>query len=234
MKRRATEALDILRQHDGQKVRAYGKNFKSLVGAGSWEIVGFHYGSQRCGCCGRPITRVLELKNQAHEAISKADPSYAFTEVVGIGMTCGPRVFIESCAGFYEDPNREWERQWQVWKGYVDYVILCSQGKDLWAALPEELRLVVDAYLEEGYKSADHSGPWWILRDAKKRYLKTRRAKTNELPDLRVLWYSARQVIYGAKRLKLIPQAWELLQDMKLDKHGEEMARTQTSESGGQ
>jgi hypothetical protein len=226
--KRATTALDALQQHDGQKVRAYGKNFKSLVGAGSWEISGFHYGHSRCACCGRPISRVLHLKNQAHDAISKADPNYLFTEEVDIGIVCGPRVFIESCAGFYDDPNREWERQWRVWKGYVDYVILCVQNKDLWDALPTDLRTPVDQYLEEGYKSADHSGPWWILRDAKRRYLRTKRAKTGELPDLRALYYNARGVVYGAKRLQLIPLQWELTNELKLNTHEEVGGTTQS------
>lgn len=215
-----TNKIDVLRDHSGETRRKYGKNFKSLVGAGSWVIDGFHYGSDRCGCCGRPISRILRLRNESHEAVCKTE-SYQFNEIVNIGIVCGPRVFIESCIGFYEDPTREWERQWKAWKGYVEYVILGAKTKELWDLVPTELRSPVDEYLERTYIEEKHTGTWWILRDAKKSYMQMceRVLKQKETPNARTFNYSCSRVVYAAKRLNLIPMNWELTEDFKIDKH---------------
>lgn len=215
MKIRTYETLDALKQ-PAIKSR-FGKNFESLVGAGSWVISGFRYGKSRCGCCGRPICRILVLKNQSHDAVSKDNPRYLFKEEVDVGLICGPRVFTESCVGFYEDPTREWERQWRAWKDYINYVILCVQAKDLWEKFPEELRVIVDKFLEDGYKQKEHSGSWWLLRDAKKRFLNTKRL--GEFSQVRAMWWASQSLIYGIKKLGLVPQTWELTPDMTLYKN---------------
>lgn len=194
------------------------KNQKSvLVPAGRWVITGFTYGRSRCTCCGRPIVHVLHLKNLDHNEKLKVDPTYAHSEVIDIGRTCGPQVFKESTIGFYEDPSREWNRQYLAFKDYISFVIICAKSLEFWkSSIPDEIRVKVDQYLEQGQPETEHSGGWWSLRDAKKSYLMT---PFNERTNIRILWNKSRSLVYSAKRLKLIPMSWELAQDMRLIKH---------------
>ena len=184
-------------------VKGHGKNFQPLIAAGSWTISGFHYGKSKCACCGRPITRVLHLKNESH------DISSAFPETIEIGMTCGPKVFMESCVGFYSDPAREWERQHKAWKDYINYVIICVKHEKLWLTVPEDLRGPIDHFLAEGYKTQEHSGGWWMVKDAKKAFLRSQK-NPDVIPHPRVLFASSRGLVYTAKRQNLIPLHWEL------------------------
>ena len=211
MKRATTQADVIERASDDKHFKAYGKNFKPLIAAGSWVISGFYYGSSKCGCCGRPIRHVLQLKNESH------DVSKAFPEVIDIGIVCGPKVFLESCVGFYTDPEREWERQHRAWKDYINYVVLCVKNQDIWQRVPEEIRGAVDKYLEEGYKAAQHTGPWTLLKDAKKKYLKLHRTP-GLMPIPWVMYSKTRTLIYAAKRLQLIPLGWRIDEQMNLIK----------------
>lgn len=205
---RTTQQSDVIEQAArGQHVKAYGRNFKPLVAAGSWQISGFHYGKSKCACCGRPILHVLHLKNESH------DVSGEFPETIEIGIVCGPKVFTESCVGFYDDPSREWERQHRAWKDYINYVILCVKNEDLWAKVPAELRTTIDAFLAEGYKQQQHSGGWWMVKDAKKRYLRTPR-RPEQPPAPRVVFATSRGLIYTSKRQGLIPLHYELQCDL--------------------
>lgn len=197
------EAIEaVTGKHEKQTTN--GKNFVSLVAAGAWTIVNFTYGGKRkCECCGRPITRVLHLKNQSHEAAKKRDRAYAFAEEITIGIVCGPKLFIESCRGFYEDPQREWERQHQTWKTYIEYVMLSAQGRAFWNALPETLTRDIDSYLEEGFKDAQHSGVWWQARDAKRGFLKTcLNDKSRRVYNHRFLYVPVNRLCSARERIK--------------------------------
>lgn len=108
----------------GTRVNGHGKNFKSLIAAGSWVISGFRYGQARCACCGRPILHVLSLTNKSHEV------SHSFPEKIEVGIICGPKIFVQSCVGFYEDPEREWDRQHRSWKDFIDYTVLCVKHEN--------------------------------------------------------------------------------------------------------
>jgi len=201
-------ATAIERDH---RAKGHGKNFAPLVAAGSWTISGFHYGSSRCGCCGRPIRRILNLMNKSHEAAAARDPAYAFPETIEIGVVCGPKVFIESCVGFYDDPAREWERQHAAWKDYISYVILCVKGKELWDRVPSAVQLAADTFLEAEYKKHDHSGPWWLIRDAKKRYLSIKKPYNDY-----AMRYGMRSILRCLQRLQLVPAHWILRDDLVL------------------
>ncbi len=219
---KTTQQSDVIeRASDDRHLKAYGKNFKPLIAAGSWVISGFHYGSSRCACCGRPIRHVLHLKNESYADATKLDLVDAngapFPEEIEIGIVCGPKVFTESCVGFYSDPEREWERQIKAWKDYINYVVLCVKNADVWKRMPEEIRGPVDKYLEEGYKVAEHSGSWWILKDAKKKYLKVDRPP-GLMPVAWKLVSRARTLVYAAKRLKLMPLNWHINENMELVK----------------
>lgn len=184
-------------------VKGHGKNFKPLIAAGSWIISGFHYGKSKCACCGRPILHVLHLKNESHVSTSQ------FDETIEIGIVCGPKVFIESCVGFYSDPEKEWARQHQAWKDYINYIILCVKHEKLWKLIPEELRMPIDTFLQEGYKAQSHSGGWWLVKDAKKRYLKSQ-TNNDVVPNARILYYASRNLLMSAKRQNLIPGSWDM------------------------
>ena len=218
MSNRMQTTLDaITNDQKPAKVSRYGKNFESLVGSGAWTISNFVYRGSKCSCCGRPICRVLVLKNQAHEAIKSRDPNYPFPEEVDIGIVCGPRVFTESCAGFYEDPKREWERQWKVWKHFINYVMMCVQGKDLWQQLPVALTKPVDEFLEEGYKEEKHSGNWWMVRDAKSAFFKARHKASDPMPTTQRLLVFSSQLVYVAKRMKFLDQNVKLNNNLELE-----------------
>lgn len=209
-----SDALD--RANADQHVVSHGKNFKPLVAAGSWKISGFKYGYAKCACCGRPIRHLLQLKNDAHDAAKSTIADYNFPETINIGIVCGPKVFTESCVAFYTDPNREWDRQLKSWKGYIDYVVLCVKNEDLWARVPSELRVPVDDYLQRGgpeeHTAADHSGNWWLLRDAKKRFLKIKRPR-NTLPQVYTMFMYARSMERVAQRLQLVTGTGHLNND---------------------
>jgi hypothetical protein len=145
------------------------------------------------------------------------DPNYPFPEEIEIGIVCGPKVFTESCVGFYDDPEREWERQIKTWKDYINYVVLCVKNEDTWKRVPEELRSAVDKYLEEGYKREEHTGPWWVVKDAKKKFMKIKRPP-GVMPEVRVLWNYSRTLVYAAKKMNLMPNNWFLNSDMTLTK----------------
>jgi hypothetical protein len=194
----------------GTHVKSHGKNFKPLIAAGSWTISGFHYGRSKCACCGRPICRVLQLKNESHQAGGD------FDETIDIGVVCGPKVFIESCVGFYEDPTREWERQHSAWKDYINYVILCVKHEKLWKMVPDVLRTCIDIFLQEGYKAQEHSGGWWMVKDAKKRFLRSQ-VNPDVVPHPHKLHASSRSLLYTAKRQNVIPYHWDMKTVTRLD-----------------
>lgn len=199
-----TQHSDVLKTAaEGAHVKGYGKNFKPLIAAGSWVISGFHYGRSKCGCCGRPIRHVLELKNESHDVSSN------FPERIDIGIVCGPKVFIESCVGFYEDPEREWERQHQAWKDFINYTILCVKHEKLWSLVPEEFRAKIDEFLKEGYKKQEHSGGWWMVKDAKKRFLKCQK-NPDIVPNPRILFAASRGLVYTSRRQNVIPNTSDL------------------------
>jgi len=193
-----------------KQIKGHGKNFKSLIAAGSWTISGFHYGRSKCACCGRPIRRILQLKNESHHSTS------AYSETIEIGVVCGPKVFIESCVGFYSDPEKEWERQHQVWKDYINYVILCVKHEKLWKMVPEGLRTKVDEFLQDGYKAQKHSGGWWMVRDAKKHFLKLQR-NPDVLPSPLAMASSSRMLLTAMKRQKLIPESYDMIAQWSTD-----------------
>lgn len=188
---------------DDRHVKGHGRNFVPLIAAGSWTISGFHYGRSRCACCGRPIVHTLHLKNESHQ------PNGPFPETIEIGTTCGPKVFMESCVGFYSDPSKEWERQHRAWKDYIGYVVLCVKHEVLWKLVPEELRTRIDEFLQEGYKTQEHSGGWWMVKDAKKRFLRSQR-HLDVMPEPRVMYAASRSLISSSRRQGIVPLGWEL------------------------
>lgn len=216
---RKTQQSDVIeRASDDKHFKAYGRNFKPLIAAGSWVISGFHYGRSKCACCGRPIRHVLHLKNESHEDAVKTNhmdsEGYPFPEEIEIGIVCGPKVFTESCIGFYDDPEREWERQIKVWKDYINYIVLCVKGDVLWKSLPPELTHAVDDFLKEGYQKHEHTGPWWLVRDAKSRLL--RHVRNGLMPDKHTVWSYSRGLVFVAKRLNLLAQNLSLNADIQL------------------
>lgn len=169
-------------------------------------------------CCGRRIYYVLHMQNLDHADKVKLDPSYVHPEVIQVGRVCGPDVFKKSTIGFYEDPGMEWCRQYRVFKDYIEYVVLCVRNADLWGAVPNDLTSPIDQFLEEGYKKYAHSGPWWSVRDAKRNFLKTKRAGVNRLPEVKLMRYTAHRLLMIAKHVQLIPVVWELTDNMELNK----------------
>lgn len=79
----------------------------------------------------------------------------------------------------------------------------------MWKLIPDELKVAIDNFLQEGYKAQDHSGGWFMVRDAKKQYLKAQRIP-DIIPAPRVLYASSRGLVYTAKRQQLIPACKEL------------------------
>jgi hypothetical protein len=202
--RRSTRE-ELLSNFEKTKFKGHGKNFQPLVAAGAWEISGFQYGRSKCACCGRPIVRVLKLKNQCHEAALERDPTYSFPEEIDIGIVCGPKVFGESCLGFYDDTAAEWKRQYRMWREYINFVMLHVQNKDLWEMLPASVRDAIDEYLDTGgFKPGEEptTASWWRIRDAKKKYLKTKR--NEKVPVFSYLTYNARVLLNVAQRLCIV------------------------------
>lgn len=191
-----TQVHDVL-DIDGVKIKKYGKNFRSLVCAGAWVINDFKYGRDVCACCGRPITRLLKLKNTSHDGSEKQ-----FEEVVTIGTTCGPKVFIESCKSFYDDPEKEWERQYKSWKGYIEYVTLCSRNHDVWTSVDENFTNRIDEILDDGYRTGNFTKTWWILHDRKMKLLKSSKKYKDGIGEIieRNLQYYANVLLQSAKR----------------------------------
>jgi hypothetical protein len=165
------EAFDAVDGATGN-VKRYGKNFESLVVAGAWTIVGFSYKHSKCSCCGRPIVRTLVLENQAHDAAVKLNADYKFSQRIDIGLVCGPRVFEESCTGFYSDPAREWERQWKIWQDFIKHAIFCAKMKEVWALVPQAVAEPFDEMIVQMYNVDGNTGSWWMLRDGKERLIK--------------------------------------------------------------
>ena len=197
-------------------MNGHGKNFEALVASGAWVIHGFIYGSSRCGCCGRPIARILKLKNLSHEAACSHDPEYKFPEIIEIGVVCGPKVFQESCVGFYDNPAREWERQYQLWKTYIKYVLACQFHGHVWEHVPAQLTTAVDAYLMQDLTNEPHSGNWWMLRDAKRLLLERTKCDAEEKPIRWSLAYRIRDLMACARRLNVIPREWRLTSELKI------------------
>lgn len=189
-------------------VKGHGKNFKPLIAAGSWTISGFRYAKSKCACCGRPILHTLQLKNESHT------PGSAFDETIDIGIVCGPKVFVESCVGFYSDPEREWERQHKVWKDYINYIVLCVKHEEMWKLVPEDFRSKVDEFLQEGYKAQEHSGGWWMVKDAKKRYLRSQK-HPDIIPNPKVRYAASRGLVYASRRQGLVADGWDLKCDFE-------------------
>ena len=183
-----------------------------LVPAGRWKLITFKYGRGQCMCCGRTIWRNLYLQNLDHEAKVKRDPDYKFPETITIGCVCGPDLFKRSCIGFYENPEMEWARQYAVYADYIKYVILCAKSADIWNMVPADLRGVVDSFLDGKWKEKHdgaNTGPWWRIRDAKRRILAVDRDSENR-PRL----YQFRDRIISleaaAKKMQLIPEDYVL------------------------
>lgn len=210
------ETLDVLDDAESQHIVGHGKNFKSLVAAGSWVISGFTYGSSHCACCGRPISRILKLKNLSHEAVKQNDAGYAFPEQIEIGIVCGPKVFQESCVGFYDDPAREWERQHKLWKTYIKYVMACAKNKDIWECVPEQLRTCVDAYLDTDLSNDPHSGNWWLVRDAKRLLLERTRRDADKKPIMWDLSSRCRNLLRKAVFVGAASKEWILTSGCQL------------------
>lgn len=183
---------------------AYQNQKHVLVPAGRWQLIGFSYGKSRCTCCGRPIRRLYHLKNLDHKAKLSQDASYNHPETITIGCVCGPKLFKESCEGFYVDPGREWNRQHAAFKDYINYIILNVQNKSTWQLIPERIRKPIDDYLENGYKHDAHTGPWWRMRDAKKRLLKLKKYSPKNLPSNRALRIETINMINVAKKLGIL------------------------------
>lgn len=176
---KTTETIDVL-TNDVPPVtgRRPGKNYDDLVNTGSWVISGFEIKRTRCTCCGRPIVRALRLRNDTFAA---RPASNRFAEEIDVGLTCGPKVFAQSCTNFYEDPTREWERQWKIWKDYVFFLVIVSTGRDAWDALDAETRDAIDSFIDGATDDVlEHSGPWWIVRDAKKRFISSVKRASRE------------------------------------------------------
>lgn len=202
---KTTQQSDVIQST--ARVKGHGRNFKPLVAAGSWTICGFTYGRSKCACCGRPIVHVLHLKNESH------DTGNGFPETIDVGIVCGPKVFTESCVGFYDDPTREWERQHRAWKEYIAYVVLCVKHEALWQTIPAQVREPIDAFLQGGgTPGQEHSGAWWMIRDAKKRFLKCQR-QSHVIPGPHILLSAAQSLVYASKRNNLIPLTWEMRRD---------------------
>ncbi len=190
-----------------------------LVPAGRWQLKGFTYGRARCTCCGRPITNLYHLINQDHKAKLYSDPTYSHLKEIVIGCVCGPKVFKESCEGFYDDPDREWNRQHAAFKDYINYILLNVRNKDLWTLLPDELCKPIDNFLEFGYKKEKHSGPWWRIRDVKRKVLNGKRDR-NKKPIVRNLLPRVQRMIIVAKHLEIIPEEWNVNAQLELIKNG--------------
>jgi hypothetical protein len=204
--------------------KGHGKNFKPLIAAGAWEICGFTYGKSKCGCCGRPISRILKLKNTTHQAAVQRDLNYTFSEIIDIGVVCGPIVFMTSCIGFYNDPESEWKRTWAVWKSYCEFVMLCVQNADLWDNLPAEFKGEIDHYLEVGWKGEATTSKWMRVRDAKKKLLRTRRWKTNVTSDFSnrkvdklSYYYNLRTLLQVVRTLSVVDSCWTVTKDSNGD-----------------
>lgn len=215
----STEQLDTLEDKGCKHITGHGKNFKPLVAAGSWVVSGFMYGSSHCACCGRPICRILKLKNLAHEAAKQKDENYAFPEEIGIGVVCGPKVFQESCVGYYDDPAREWERQHNLWKTYIKYVMACVKNKDVWECVPRVLREATDRYLDTDQSNDPHSGNWWLVRDAK-RLLLERTKRTNDEEKKPVMWDLRQRCSLLLRKMifvKAAPKEWFVTTDCQID-----------------
>jgi hypothetical protein len=215
--RSSNEPLDTFEAVRGKRFDGHGKNFDALIAAGAWVISGFNYGSAKCACCGRPIVRVLRLKNTSHDAALSRDPAYPFPEEIGIGIICGPKVFKESCAGFYTDPEREWERQHKVWKTYIKYVIACTLNGDVWERVPAELKTRVDDYLESGGTVKDpHSGNWWVVRDSKRLLLERTRRNPDREPIKWDLVNRSTKLLSAAKTVGVAPAEWVVTEDLQI------------------
>lgn len=197
---------------------AYKNQKHILVPAGRWSLEGVTYGRDKCTCCGRPIRYLYHLRNEDHKAKARNDPGYQHPEEILIGMVCGPKVFAESCEGFYEDPEREWNRQYAAYKDYVNYIILNVRNKDVWELLPIELRKPIDDFLEFGYQKEAHSGPWWRMRDAKRRVLKSSRDLDGK-PYARGMYSRVFGMVRVAKHLGIIPDAWSVDDKLQLNTH---------------
>lgn len=154
---------------------AHGK--KNMIAAGKWSIVGFYVSRalKRCDCCDRIIRYVFQLEN----AITTAkDGAAAIPERTEVGIICGPRIFEESCKSFYEDPAKEWMRQFDRWANLVKYAILNSQNADAWAAVDVDLRATTDAIIDRLHdpKTPQETANRLVrVRDAKLHVLRTRR-----------------------------------------------------------
>jgi hypothetical protein len=127
---------------------------------------------------------------------------------------------MESCVGFYTDPEREWERQFASWKDYINYIVLCAKGDEIWKLVPSDVRTRVDSFLEEGYKTQAHTGPWHLVKDAKKRYLRLKRSAEHE-PFKGALSSQLRSLLWTTKRLLIVPNSWNVTYDMVLEKNEE-------------
>lgn len=183
------------------------KNQKEvLVPAGRWKLSGFKYGRSNCMCCGRPICRCFIMKNLDHEAKVARDPNYTFPETIVIGCVCGPDLLAKSSAGFYDDPELEWARQYAVFKDYIKYVLLCEKNHDIWQSVPHWIRVPVDEFLDGKWRDkhdGKHTGPWWKVRDAKRSVLTTSR-DSKGLPNIRVLKYRVDVLVTAARNVGII------------------------------
>lgn len=208
------EQLDVVDNFGTEHSVGHGKNFASLVAFGSWVISGFTYGSSRCACCGRPIVRVLKLKNMSYEASKERYPDYNFPEEIEIGVVCGPKVFKESCIGFYTEPEREWERQYTVWKNYIKYVLACTKNHEVWEAVPQQLRIKIDEFLASDQSEKVHCGDWSIVRDSKRLLLERTKRDQEKKPLTWDLHRRSVKLMIRANSAGVIPETWTLTPNM--------------------
>lgn len=169
-----SDCFDVAGSHVIDEVKGHGRNFMSLVHAGKWKISGFRYGHSKCQCCGRPISRLLMLKNEAHDVVSH-DKGYIFPEVIAIGVVCGPKVFAEAARKFYDDPDAEWVRQHSIWKEFIKYTILCQSAFRTWNTVPTVISSAVDAFIQTAWdvESCRQTSDLCRIKDAKRRVLQT-------------------------------------------------------------
>jgi hypothetical protein len=230
--RRKKTLLDLTLDDAVKGQPGKGKNFHKIVDAGAWVIAGFSYRMSKCTCCERKIVRVLKLKNLSHGSEKAKDAAYG--EYIDVGLQCGPKVFNESCAGFYEDPAREWERQFQVWKQYITYVILCAKSQDIWNMVPSDLRERVDGFLEGKWKEKHdglNTGPWWRIRDAKRKVISIDR-DGNNVP--RFFQFNSRltTLVAAAQKMQIIDAdyvvgetlEWKPIDRKEISPHSEQAA----------
>ena len=197
-------------------------NREVLIGAGRWKITNFRRKSGcKCMCCGRPIVNVLELTNEDHEGKCQSDPSWAWPAAIDIGTVCGPRVFSESTVGFYDNPHQEWNRQWHLWKDFVNTMIFFDLHRQQWdERVPPELGKRVEGFITGGFLAGSANGDWWRVVYSVKGYMNTitpfknKWTKTVTPPNPRYVDHNSNNLLYTLAKAGLIAQGeWVYTRD---------------------